>query len=163
MNSLNCGFQFGRLESERAGFALICDSALRVDEVQTVWPPGIGAFCHVTEIIDHSRQLDAQAIDAGPGEGDTLGIISRACKDEFFFDIVFRLPDIARMGFQDVDDQERNTIAILLVKAVQGGNLPPERRSCVAAEDQYDGLLGSECAQLDTSAFVELGKIEVWS
>jgi len=31
---------------------------------------------------------------------------------------------------------------ILLVKLIESGNLPPERRSCITAEDQYDWMTG---------------------
>jgi hypothetical protein len=42
------------------------------------------------------------------------------------------------MGFGDVDDQEFDLIVILVVKLVEGGNLPPEGRSGIAAKDQDD-------------------------
>jgi hypothetical protein len=44
------------------------------------------------------------------------------------------------MGFQDVHRIERDLVAIFLVQLVQGGNLPPEGRSGVAAENEHDGL-----------------------
>jgi len=45
------------------------------------------------------------------------------------------LPNIAGMRFGDVDHQESNFALILIVELVEGGNLPPERRSSVAAEN----------------------------
>ena len=48
------------------------------------------------------------------------------------------------MGFEDVDDQKRDVVSILIVELVEGGNLPPEGRSGVAAEDEDDGLLCGE-------------------
>jgi len=45
------------------------------------------------------------------------------------------------MGFEYVHGVERDAIAVLLVEFVEGGNLPPERRSGVAAEDQHYRLL----------------------
>jgi hypothetical protein len=48
------------------------------------------------------------------------------------------------VGFADVDDEERRGVAIALIDRVQGGNLPPEGRSRVAAEDEDDGLLSSK-------------------
>jgi hypothetical protein len=45
------------------------------------------------------------------------------------------------MGFGNVNHQESNTPAILLVKFIEGRNLPPERWSSVAAEYQDHRLL----------------------
>jgi hypothetical protein len=45
------------------------------------------------------------------------------------------------MRFRNVNHQERDPPAILLVKLIEGRDLPPERRSGVAAEHQDHGLL----------------------
>jgi hypothetical protein len=39
------------------------------------------------------------------------------------------------MSFEYVNHEERNLAAVLIVKLVEGGNLPPERRSGIAAEN----------------------------
>jgi hypothetical protein len=44
------------------------------------------------------------------------------------------------MGFGYVNHQERDAPAILLVELIEGRNLPPERRSGVAAEYQNHRL-----------------------
>jgi hypothetical protein len=58
-----------------------------------------------------------------------------------------------RLG--DVDDQESRPAPILLVKLVEGGNLPPKRRSGVAAKDQNHGLLLVEERKLNALTLVE--------
>jgi hypothetical protein len=45
------------------------------------------------------------------------------------------------MGFANVDHEESNPPAILIVEFIEGRNLPPERRSGVAPEYQDHGLL----------------------
>jgi hypothetical protein len=50
------------------------------------------------------------------------------------------LPDVAGMRFGDVDHQERDLLSVLLVELVESGNLPPEGRSSVAAEDEHNRL-----------------------
>jgi hypothetical protein len=45
------------------------------------------------------------------------------------------------MRFDNIDNQKGNAPAILLVKLIEGRNLPPEWRSRVAAEYQNHGLL----------------------
>jgi hypothetical protein len=69
------------------------------------------------------------------------------------------------MRFGNVDDQERNFVAVLFIELVEGRNLPPERRSSVAAKYEYHWLLlGRQRRQLYLCAFVELhqGKIRRW-
>jgi hypothetical protein len=48
------------------------------------------------------------------------------------------------MRFENVDDQKRDPVAVLVIKLVEGGNLPPEGRSGVAAKDQHDRFLRRE-------------------
>jgi len=54
------------------------------------------------------------------------------------------LPDIAGVRFENVDDEERDSLTVLVVELVESGNLPPEGRSGVAAENEHDGFLGSQ-------------------
>jgi hypothetical protein len=55
------------------------------------------------------------------------------------------LPHVARMRLDNVDNQERDLLVVLIVKLVQGGNLPPEWRSSIAAENEHHGLRSSDC------------------
>jgi hypothetical protein len=49
------------------------------------------------------------------------------------------------MRLGDVDDEEADLVLILVVKAIESGNLPPEGRSGVTAEDEDDRFfLGRE-------------------
>ena len=47
------------------------------------------------------------------------------------------MPQIDRMRLLDVDDVKRSVVFVLFVYAIQLGNLPAERRSAVAAENQH--------------------------
>jgi hypothetical protein len=66
------------------------------------------------------------------------------------------------MRLDNVDDQERYLLIVLIVKLVERGNLPPEWRSSVAAENEHHGLRRRERRKLHASGFVELGQREVW-
>lgn len=44
------------------------------------------------------------------------------------------------MRFKNVDHEKSDLAAVLIIELVEGGNLPPERWSGVAAEDEYDRL-----------------------
>ena len=67
------------------------------------------------------------------------------------------------MRFLNINNVKRNTIFVLPVEPVERGNLPAKRRSSVAAEDKYDGLLVAERTQTDTGLLVERAQSEVVS
>ena len=91
-----------------------------------------------------SRHIDAFFIALGVREYDA------------FLDVAVGLPEVARVGFLDVYDKERRAVLVLLIELVEGGNLPPEGRSSVTAEDEHDGLHAAEGRELDTR-FLVLG------
>ena len=68
------------------------------------------------------------------------------------------------MCLGNVDDKKRGLISVLLVKFVEGGNLPPERRSSVASENEdYRLMLRGQGCELYLRAFIELGQRKVGS
>jgi hypothetical protein len=56
------------------------------------------------------------------------------------FEVILRLPHVAGMGLGNVHHQKAHPVPQVLVKLVEGGNLPPEWRSRVTAKDQYNRL-----------------------
>jgi hypothetical protein len=65
------------------------------------------------------------------------------------------------MGFTDVYDEECDFALVLVVELVEGGNLPPEWRSRVAAEDHHYGLGFVEFGELNGAGFIDLCECEV--
>ena len=118
-----------------------------IDEIKPVGPAGISIFSGVAELVEHCGKLDAQFADASTREEGSFLVILRAGKYQVFFNVALRLPDIARVRLENVDNEERDAISILLVKFVKGRNLPPERRSGVAAEYQDHRLCGGKRGQ----------------
>ena len=115
-----------------------------IDEIKPVGPAGISIFSGVPELVEHCGKLDAQFADASTREEGSFLVILRTGKHKIFFDVALRLPDVARVRLENVDNEECDTISILLVKFVKGRNLPPERRSGVAAEYQDHRLFCGE-------------------
>lgn len=72
----------------------------------------------------------------------TLVLVLRIGKKHLLAHVDGQLPAIGGMGLLDVDDEEIDAVTILAVERIEGGNLPPERRSSIAPEDQHDGLGG---------------------
>ncbi len=65
-------------------------------------------------------------------------------KKNTFLDVALHLPDIARMRFIDVHNEEGYPIFILLVQLVERGNLPAKGRSSVTAKDENNGFLAAK-------------------
>ena len=91
----------------------------------------------------------------------TLFFVLRTGEDYFLLNIALHLPDVAGVSFQDVNGEKGHLAVVLLVEFIEGGNLPPEWRSRVAAEHQHDRSLRGERCQVDGAAFVLRDQPEV--
>jgi hypothetical protein len=128
------------LKAERARRALVGDAALSVDQINTIGPAGIVSFCRVAELIEDGGKLDTEFSHTSAGNERSVFLTFRAGKNNFVFDIALHLPDVAGMRFRNVNDQECDAIAELLVELIEGGSLPPEWRSGIASEHKDDRL-----------------------
>ena len=145
-----------RFETERARLALISDAPVRVDQIDAVRPSRIRLFGRIAKLVEHSRKLDPKFPHTCPGDEGAIFFVFRAGKNNVVLDIALHLPNIAGMRFGNVNHQESNTPAILLVKLIEGRNLPPEGRSSVTAKDQHHGLLLVHCGELNPFALIQL-------
>jgi hypothetical protein len=150
-------------EAEGAGFAFVDDPVVGVDQVQAVGPASVGALGRVAELVEHRGKLDSQLAHAGAGNLPTLLFISWAGKDDFVLYIALHLPHVAGVSLQDVDHQEGDLAVVLVCELVESGNLPPEGRSSVAAENENDRSPGGKSRELDAVGFVEFEQREVRS
>src|SRR3954447_1104698 len=126
------------MESKRARFALVNNLSITIYQVQAIRPTGVSLFRNIVEAIDHGRELDAQFPHATVGHVDALVQVLGAREYDFILHISLHLPDIAGVSFQDVNRVERDVVTVFLIQLVKGRNLPPKRRSSVAAEDEHD-------------------------
>ena len=88
-------------------------------------------------------------------------VILRTGKDDRIADVALHLPNVAGVRFQDIHGVECHPASILLVQLVKGGNLPPEWRSGVAAEDEYNRLLLPEGGKLDLALVIQCRQLEI--
>ena len=65
------------------------------------------------------------------------------------------------MRLKDVDGVESDLVLVLIVKLVEGRNLPPEGRSGVAAKDEDNWLFAAKRTELHVGRFIEGGEREV--
>ena len=73
----------------------------------------------------------------------------------------FDLPFVGRMRLADVNDEEFDFIAIAAMERFEVPSLGTKRWSCVAAEDQRDGLASAKMRQLHALGAAEYRQIEV--
>ncbi len=150
------------LETEWAWFALVDNPPVRVDQVNAVRPAGVSSLRRIAEFVEHCGKLQAQFAHAGSGNHGSFFFIFRTGENYFVLKVTFHLPDIAGMGLCNVDDQEFDPVPVLLVELVEGGSLPPKRRSSVAAKHEHDGLLRIERCKLDFVRPVKLRQRKIW-
>jgi len=146
------------LESKRARLALVGHAAVSIDQVDAVWPAGVGALGGVVESVDHCRELDPKFANTTSRHLAALVVIARAGENDLVLQIALRLPHVAGMRLDNVDNQERDLLVVLIVKLVERGNLPPKWWSSVAAENEHDRLRRGERRELHTGGLVELGQ-----
>jgi hypothetical protein len=58
------------------------------------------------------------------------------------------------MSFLNVDQEELYLIFVFMIEIVKRGNLPPKRRSGIAAEHQYHRFFSSQRRELNGSLLV---------
>lgn len=133
-----------RMETKRAGARLVTHSPVAVDHVEAVGPASVGALCEIVERVDHSRELDSQFHDAKLTDLAAFVKALRTREYDMVVQIVGILPDVARVRFADVHNVEVDPVAVLLVKLVESGNLPPEGRSGITAEDEYHRFIAAQ-------------------
>jgi hypothetical protein len=65
------------------------------------------------------------------------------------------------VGFLDVDDEDGGAVLEVGVDFVEGGNLPPEWRSGVGAEDEEDGAVAAKLGEANALFGSLDGEVEV--
>jgi len=147
------------MEAERPRLALVGDPSVLINQINPIRPARVRTFGSVVEIIEHRRKFDTELAHARTGDQTAFVFVTRACEDHVVLDVALHLPYVARMRFENVDRQKCHLLAVLVVELIESGNLPPEGRSSIAAEDQHNGLVKGR--QPDPIGFVEFQQVEV--
>jgi len=137
---MQCGLQFIWLESERARLALVSDFTAAIDQIDSVRPCGVSGLGRIPKLVQQGWHFNTKLPDTRSCQRSSFVFTARTGKDDVVFEVILRLPDVARMGLGNVHHQKAHPVSQVLVKLVEGGNLPPEWRSGVTAKDQYNRL-----------------------
>jgi hypothetical protein len=65
------------------------------------------------------------------------------------------------MRLENVYGVKRDVVAVLFIHRIQGRNLPPERRSSVAAEHEHNWLLLAKLGQSNSASAIQRRKVKV--
>jgi len=149
------------VEAEGAWGAFVDDLALAVDQVEAVGPAGVLALDGVIDAIDQRGKANAEGPHTAIGDVKALGVGLRIAEDDVVADVAAHLPDVARVGFFDVDGEKGDAVAIFVVELVERGNLPAKGRSGIAAEYQDDGAIAAEGRELNDGLTVEGWEAEI--
>jgi hypothetical protein len=139
-DSGHCILQLFCVESEGAGLAFVGHVAGGIDQIKSIWPRRVCLLGGVAKFVEHGGNVDSQLAHTGAGDETAFFFTPGAGEDDVVLNIALHLPDVAGMRLGDVDHQERDLLSVLLVELVESGNLPPEGRSSVAAEDEHNRL-----------------------
>ena len=127
------------MKSERPGLALVKNTTIRPDQIESIRPSGIGGLDLVIEAIDHCRKFDAELAHASAGDRGAFSFVLWARKKNFVADVALHCPYVGGVRLKNVDRIKVDFALVLLRQFIQGGNLPPKGRSSIAAENQHDG------------------------
>lgn len=142
VSSLHCNrrldgiIQVLRMEAEGAGLAFVNNAATLPNQVEPVRPTRVSSLDPIVEAINERWKFDAQLSHARARDKRTFQIILWTAEKHFIAHVRLHLPHIGGMRLKNIDGVEADLVVVLLGELVQGGNLPPKRRSRIAAEHQ---------------------------
>ena len=145
---LDCPGKIFRVKAEWTGFALVQNSAAVPNQVEPVGPAGICKLRLVLKTVNHRGEFDPQLAHARTGNKGAFRLVLGAAEENSIAHVGLQLPHVGGMRLKNVNGVEVDLAAVLLGEFIQGGNLPPKRRSRVTPEDQNDRLVGPEGRQV---------------
>lgn len=154
-------FEFHSVESKRARPALVDNPSVAIDQVDSIRPASVGLLGLIVQAVDNGREFQSKSSHAALSDGFALAGILGAAEHDVLAYVALHLPDIAGMGFKNIDRKERNFPSIHIPQPVQRGSLPPKWRSSVTAEDEYHRLLAAKGRELNAAALVIELKIKI--
>jgi len=136
--------QVGWVETEGTRRTLVGNATVGIDQIQAIGPACVILLDAIFHGVNQGGHGDVEFPHAGGSHLFALGSGGGVLKNHAFLDVALHLPKIAGMRFVNVNDVERDTLAVLLVELVERGNLPAKRRSSIAAKNQYDRLFATK-------------------
>jgi hypothetical protein len=144
------------VKAEGPRLALVKDAAAFAYQVESVRPAGVSRLDPIVEAIYERGELDSQLAHTCAGNECAFNLVFRTAEEDVIANIGPHLPHISGMRFKNVNSVESDLVAILISQLVQGGNLPPKRRSRVAAKNQNDWTVRPKRSQISRTTILKL-------
>lgn len=100
----NCRFQVGRFEAEWSRLALVGDASVCINEIEAVGPSCVSTLGGVAELVEHGGEFDSKLADTRASEEGPFFVVLGTGKNKVLFDVALRLPDVAGVSFEDVNN-----------------------------------------------------------
>jgi len=160
-DSLQSGLHLSGLKSIGTWPALVGDAALAVDDVKPVGPCGVSCLRRVREVVNHCGNAQGQLGGAGVCHRATFIERRRARNSYLLLLVIFGLPSVQRVRFQNVDHIERRAVLVLIVEFVKRGNLPAKGRSGITSENQHHRAVSAEGSKFNPRSLIASWQIEI--
>jgi len=106
------------MKAEGAWTALINHASGFINQINPVGPTRVGLLCSVAEVIHERRKFDSKLAHAHIRNLSTLSHAFWTGEDNFVTNIALHLPNVAGMGFQNVDSVKLHALTIFIVELV---------------------------------------------
>jgi len=130
------------MKAEWPGLALVKYAAVGTYQIKAVGPTRIGILYLVVEAIHHGREFNSQSAHTRAGYRCAFFFVARTPEEHVIAHVALHLPHVRGVCLKDIDCIEIDFILVLSGQFVQGGNLPPKRRSRITPEYQDDRFAG---------------------
>jgi hypothetical protein len=107
--------QISWFKPEGTGHALECNTAISIDEIETVGPTCVIFLNLILHGVDQGGHANVEFSHAGKGNLFAACHCGGVLKDDAFLHVALRLPEVAGMRFINVNDEESDAVAVLLV------------------------------------------------
>ena len=124
-----------------------CDSPIFADQVEAIRPGGVGKLDPVIHLIDQGGEAN---IEPPHTQRCMIFFVCDAAgvgKRNPFLLIRFVWQALGRVRLANIDQHELDFALIHCGHLIQGGDLPPEQRSGIGAEDEGHRLLAGRARQ----------------
>src|SRR3569833_3815274 len=144
-----------RMKPKRPRRALEQNPPALADQIKPIRPARIRELHLIVDSIHQRWEVDPKLAYASICYVEPLRLIGWTVEQDAVLHIRLHLPHVGRMRLEDVHGVEINLALVLLCQLVQGGNLPPKRRSGIAPEHQNHRSLRPQRRQIARSRLVQ--------
>jgi hypothetical protein len=120
---------------KRPHSATVRDATRFIDDVEALWPGGVGVVGGVVDVVDPKSYGVVESLDEIVRDGNALSESFRLGVADVILHVGLHLPLVGRVGFAYINGQKIGVIFVVVVNLHHVTDVAAERRSSIAAED----------------------------